>query len=255
MTVYKSLKTDVKDRILTVTLNRPERLNAFNFDMQSEMVEVFSKVNDDDEVRAVIVTGEGRGFCAGADLKEVLASQQAALGEEDFLGKAARVYAQLREFPKPVIAAINGYATGLRFFLRVTLGRGAGFDRVPVLKERRRLPMVLTPEEVARIIAAAPGLKYRTALSVTYGAGGSTRARTHAVVEWVRKETHITPMAHLTCTAHTRAEIGEILTNYTEAGVENILALGGDPALEAHPAVKAFGVSVALAALLRAVTR
>ena len=69
------------------------------------------------------------------------------------------------------IAAIHGYATGLRFFLRVTLGRGAGFDRVPVLKERRRLPMVLTPEEVARIIAAAPGLKYRTALSVTYGAG------------------------------------------------------------------------------------
>ena len=68
MTTYASLKTDVKDRILTITLNRPERLNAFNFDMQREMVEVFRKVNDDDEVRAVIVTGEGRGFCAGADL-------------------------------------------------------------------------------------------------------------------------------------------------------------------------------------------
>ncbi len=69
------------------------------------------------------------------------------------------------------INSINAYATGLRFFLRVTLGRGAGFDRVPVLRERRRLPMVLTPEEVARIIAAAPGLKYRTTLGVTYGAG------------------------------------------------------------------------------------
>lgn len=69
------------------------------------------------------------------------------------------------------VASINSHATGLRFFLRVTLGRSDDIDRVPVLKERRTLPLVLTPEEVARIIAAAPGLKYRTALSVTYGAG------------------------------------------------------------------------------------
>ena len=69
------------------------------------------------------------------------------------------------------VASINGHATGLRFFLRVTVGRSAEIDRVPILKERRTLPMVLTPDEVARIIAAAPGLKYQTALSVTYGAG------------------------------------------------------------------------------------
>src|SRR5262245_6398880 len=65
-------------------------------------------------------------------------------------------------------------------------------------------------------------------VSVTYGAGGSTRARTHDVVAWVRKETAITPMAHLTCQGHTRAEIAEILGGYREAGIENILALGGD---------------------------
>jgi site-specific recombinase XerD len=69
------------------------------------------------------------------------------------------------------ISAINAHSTALRFFLRVTLGRSADIERVPVLKERRTLPIVLTPEEVARIIAAAPGLKYRTAISVTYGAG------------------------------------------------------------------------------------
>jgi methylenetetrahydrofolate reductase (NADPH) len=68
-------------------------------------------------------------------------------------------------------------------------------------------------------------------VSVTYGAGGSTRARTHAVVEWVRKETAITPMAHLTCSSHTRAEITDILEKYAAAGVENILALGGDPSI------------------------
>lgn len=66
-------------------------------------------------------------------------------------------------------------------------------------------------------------------VSVTYGAGGSTRQRTREVVIWVSKETHLTPMAHLTCQGHTRAEIRDILDDYRAAGIENILALGGDP--------------------------
>ncbi len=66
-------------------------------------------------------------------------------------------------------------------------------------------------------------------VSVTYGAGGSTRAKTHELVSWIRRETTITPMAHLTCTGHTRAEITEILHGYLAAQVDDILALGGDP--------------------------
>jgi len=66
-------------------------------------------------------------------------------------------------------------------------------------------------------------------VSVTYGAGGSTRERTRDVVTWVRRETGITPMAHLTCQGHTRAEVAQLLDEYQEAGIENILALGGDP--------------------------
>jgi methylenetetrahydrofolate reductase (NADPH) len=66
-------------------------------------------------------------------------------------------------------------------------------------------------------------------VSVTYGAGGSTRQRTHDIVTWVGRETSITPMAHITCVGHSRADIAEILGNYRSAGVENILALGGDP--------------------------
>ena len=65
-------------------------------------------------------------------------------------------------------------------------------------------------------------------VSVTYGAGGSTRQRTREVVAWVARETGITPMAHLTCQAHTRDEISDILAGYRDAGIENILALGGD---------------------------
>ncbi|MCU1502129.1 MAG: metF [Ilumatobacteraceae bacterium] len=66
-------------------------------------------------------------------------------------------------------------------------------------------------------------------VSVTYGAGGSTRARTQQVVTWIGKETGITPMAHLTCQSHVRDDIRSLLDAYREAGVENILALGGDP--------------------------
>lgn len=65
-------------------------------------------------------------------------------------------------------------------------------------------------------------------VSVTYGAGGSTRARTRDVVTWVRRETQVVPMAHLTCQGHTRAEIAEILDDYRDTDVENIMALGGD---------------------------
>ena len=66
-------------------------------------------------------------------------------------------------------------------------------------------------------------------VSVTYGAGGSTRERTRDLVTWMRRETSISPMAHLTCVGHTRSDITELLQSYTAAGVENILALGGDP--------------------------
>jgi site-specific recombinase XerD len=68
-------------------------------------------------------------------------------------------------------ASVNTHSVALRFFLRVTLGRPEHMERIPILREAKRLPTVLTPEEVARLIAAAPGMKYRAALSVAYGAG------------------------------------------------------------------------------------
>lgn len=66
-------------------------------------------------------------------------------------------------------------------------------------------------------------------VSVTYGAGGSTREHTRDTVLWVRRETHVPPMAHLTCVGHTRAEIADIISTYEEAGIQNVLALAGDP--------------------------
>jgi methylenetetrahydrofolate reductase (NADPH) len=66
-------------------------------------------------------------------------------------------------------------------------------------------------------------------ISVTYGAGGTTRETTKRIVEHVARDTSMTPMPHLTCVAHTRADLEQIVTGYRDAGMENILALGGDP--------------------------
>lgn len=73
-------------------------------------------------------------------------------------------------------------------------------------------------------------------VSVTYGAGGSTRERTRDLVTWVRRDTAITPMAHLTCIGHTKPEIDEIIAMYLENGIDNILALGGDPSTDTDQA-------------------
>ncbi len=79
-------------------------------------------------------------------------------------------------------------------------------------------------ETIAEMEPLAPSF-----VSVTYGAGGSTRELTHALVERIRRQTALTPIPHLTCIGHTRAEIQGILERYAAAGVSNILALAGDP--------------------------
>ena len=100
-------------------------------------------------------------------------------------------------------------------------GRTFSFEFFPPKTDAAQLSL-------GRTIAELEGLN-PAFVSVTYGAGGSTRERTRDLVVWMRKETNISPMAHLTCVGHTRADIDAILDTYQAAGIENILALGGDP--------------------------
>jgi len=88
-----------------------------------------------------------------------------------------------------------------------------------------------TPEAEARLETALRELEplHPSFVSVTYGAGGSTRERTHDLVVRILRETTMTPMAHLTCAAHTRAQLVDIVSHYRDAGIENVLALRGDP--------------------------
>lgn len=100
-------------------------------------------------------------------------------------------------------------------------GRTFSFEFFPPKTDAAQLSLGRT---IAELETLRPSF-----VSVTYGAGGSTRERTRDVVVWMRRETQISPMAHLTCVGHTRSDIDEILDTYAAAGVENILALGGDP--------------------------
>jgi methylenetetrahydrofolate reductase (NADPH) len=90
-------------------------------------------------------------------------------------------------------------------------------------------------------------------VSVTYGAGGSTREKTHELVVRINHETSLTAMAHLTCAAHTHAELVEIVRRYLDAGVENILALGGDPPKELNLPPGELSHATDLIALVRGV--
>src|SRR5947209_10424373 len=79
-------------------------------------------------------------------------------------------------------------------------------------------------QTIAQLQALQPSF-----VSVTYGAGGSTRERTHDLVVRIQRETNLTAVSHLTCVCHTRDELAAILARYAASGIENILALGGDP--------------------------
>ena len=112
---YHTLATHLEDRTLTVTLNRPERLNAFTTEMQRELIAAFDEIDANDDVRAVIVTGAGRAFCAGADLGRGGSTFDAGDQEPSDAHRdgGGQVALRIFECKKPVIAAINGPAVGV----------------------------------------------------------------------------------------------------------------------------------------------
>jgi enoyl-CoA hydratase/carnithine racemase len=107
---YQDIRFEISDRVAVITLHRPEKMNAFSGLMGTELAHAYTACDVDDEVRAVVVTGTGRAFCAGADLgpgTETFAKQD----ERTF--SAAGVEVAAWDVRKPVIAAINGHAIGI----------------------------------------------------------------------------------------------------------------------------------------------
>jgi enoyl-CoA hydratase/carnithine racemase len=119
MPQYTELLYDVDGPVLTITLNRPDKLNAFTFTMMKELIDAFDHADADDDVRVIIVTGAGRGFCAGADLAagddtfDYRDSSGAEAKLEDARDGGGLVTLRIFESTKPVIAAVNGPAVGV----------------------------------------------------------------------------------------------------------------------------------------------
>ena len=137
---YQTILYDVAESILTITLNRPEKLNAFTGEMMNEMIDAFDRADKDDNVRAIIVTGAGRGFCAGADLsagantfnyeaREDRPDRKPhfkADGTVDWSHESIRdggglLTLRIFECLKPVIAAVNGPAVGVGVTMQLAM--------------------------------------------------------------------------------------------------------------------------------------
>ena len=127
---YNTLRYEVAENILTLTLNRPEQLNSFTVEMANELIAAFNRASADDEVRAIVVTGEGRAFCAGMDLtaagnvfgldeslQPTLEDMTNRLEDPQMIASVrdtgGRVTLAIYDCNKPVIAAINGAAVGI----------------------------------------------------------------------------------------------------------------------------------------------
>ena len=114
---YRTIIVEKKNRVATITLNRPERLNAVGDGMHEELEDVFGRMNSDDEVNAIILTGAGRAFCAGGDIRGMGSQPEptdgASTGNLAFSRSPRRLILNMLEVEAPIITAMNGDAVGL----------------------------------------------------------------------------------------------------------------------------------------------
>jgi methylglutaconyl-CoA hydratase len=147
---------DVRDGIATITLNRPAAANALSMELAAAIGHAFARVRGDESVRAVILTGAGKAFCAGADLKE----RRAMTLEEtrSFLRSLNAVVNAVAAFPRPVIAAINGaaFGGGLELALACDLRLAAGGAELGLVETRLGIiPGAGGTQRLARIAGIA----------------------------------------------------------------------------------------------------
>jgi enoyl-CoA hydratase/carnithine racemase len=108
--MYKNISIEISDGIATLSFNRPDQLNAMNREMMDEIIMGIKEINTNDEVLASIITGLGRAFMAGADIKEY--ANQTSEQFKTFQSKGVKLYKSIENAPKPWIAAVNGFALG-----------------------------------------------------------------------------------------------------------------------------------------------
>lgn len=115
MTAYKCLLYEVKDAVATLTLNRPDRLNALGDTLRDDLHDAVLRASADPDVRVMVITGAGKGFCSGGDVKAMNEAKEAGAARpvaEKVAPLRDRVLLAMRDAPQPIIAAVNGAAAG-----------------------------------------------------------------------------------------------------------------------------------------------
>jgi len=110
----KSFLYEARDGVATITLNRPERLNALTFEVYRELTDAFAALRHEESVRAVVVTGAGRAFCSGGDVHDIIGPlfERDMAGLLEFTRMTCELVKNIRACPKPVIASLNGTTAG-----------------------------------------------------------------------------------------------------------------------------------------------
>lgn len=202
MTDFETIKLEVADGVATLTLNRPDRMNAFTETMMREMIAAFDQTDADDAVRVVIVTGAGRAFCAGADL----GAGEATFDYEKRRGGAKLEPSQQRdgggilglrifESLKPVIAAVNGPAVGVGATMQLPMdirlaaeGAKMGF----VFSRRGIVPETLSSYFLPRLVGVQTALEW----TMTGRVFTAQEAKERGLVRSLHKPEDLLPAAH-----------------------------------------------------------
>ena len=157
----EQVRYEVADGVAVVTLDRPDKLNAYTEQMRDELVHVFDRIDDDDAVRAVIVTGAGRGFCSGADLGDASGAPQGDVGT--WRDGGGQVTLRIFRCLKPVIGAINGPAVGVGATMTLAMDIRLASDtaRMGFVFTRRGLtPEACSSFFLPRVVGIAQALEW-----------------------------------------------------------------------------------------------
>jgi len=232
---YKDILFDITDNIATITLHRPDKLNAFTNTMMREVISAFDTTDADDSVRAVIVTGSGRGFCAGADLSgggDTFSGGGSDVATKQGVARDGGGLVSLRIFEslKPVIGAINGAAVGVGATMTLPMDIRLSSDTAKfgfVFAKRGIVPEACSSYFLPRIV----GISRATEWVFTGRVFGSQEAKDAGLIRSVHAPEELIPAA--------RALATEIVANTSPVSVavsRQMLwrMLGASHPMEAH---------------------
>jgi len=231
---YADIRYEVSERTAVVTLYRPDRLNAFTRAMRDELIDAFSRADADDAVRAVIVTGAGRAFCAGADLSAGGSTfdyaRRDGLSAETHRDGGGQVALRIFEMKKPVIAAVNGPAVGIGATMQLPMDVRLASTEARfgfVFTRRGIVPEACSSWFLPRLVGIGQALEWTLSGRVF----GAEEARAGGLVQ------HVLPPEELLPAAHALArEIAEHTAPVAVALARQMMwrMLGADHPMEAH---------------------